>query len=82
MLEFEKTTIVFKDYEGKKHKFDVPSYLELKQSQKKLMENLDRADEIIVDSLVSWGVAKEVLEDFELAHIRKLWDAVINSKKD
>lgn len=82
MLEFEKTVIVFKDYEGAKHKFSVPSYSELKKAQKNLLDNIEKADEVIVDSLVSWGVSREVLDDFELAHIRKLWDAVLSSKKD
>lgn len=82
MLEFEKTVIVFKDYEGTKHKFGVPSYSELKKSQKDLMENIEKADEVIIDALVGWGVKRDVLEEFELGHIRKLWDAVLSSKKD
>ena len=82
MLEFEKTTIVFKDYEGTKHRFDVPSYSELKKAQKELLDNIEKADEVIVNSLVKWGVKKDVLEDFELGHIRKLWDSVLSSKKD
>ena len=82
MLEFEKTEIVFKDYEGVKHKLSVPAYSELKQAQKRLVENIDIADEVIIDCIVKWGVKKEVVEDLELAHIRKLWDAVLNSKKD
>ena len=82
MLDFEKTTIVFKDYEGTKHKFDVPSYSELKKSQKDLVENVEKADEVIIDSLVKWGVDRDVLESFELGHIKKLWDAVLGSKKN
>lgn len=82
MLDFEKTTIVFKDYEGIKHKFDVPSYSDLKKAQKKLIDNIDKADEVIIDSLEAWGVNRETLEEFELGHIRKLWDAVLSSKKD
>jgi len=82
MLEFEKTTVMFRDYDGAEHKFGVPSYLELKKSQKTMMENIDKADEVIVDSLVLWGVPRATLETFELSHIRKLWDSVINTKKD
>ena len=82
MLQFEKTTIVFRDYDGAEHKFGVPSYSELKKSQKNMIENIERADEVIVDSLVLWGVPREVLERFELTHIRKLWESILNTKKD
>ena len=82
MLEFEKTTIVFKDYEGTKHKFGVPSYSELKKAQTELLDNLDKADEVILDSLQKWGVNRSVLEELELTHIRKLWDSILNTKKD
>lgn len=82
MLEFEKTTINFKDYEGVQHKFAVPSYSELKKSQKNLMDNIDKADEVIINSLVEWGVSRDTLNSFELGHIRKLWEAVLSSKKD
>lgn len=82
MLEFEQTTIVFKDYEGQQNRLVVPSYSALKKSQKTLLENIEKADEVIVDSLEEWGVSRVVLESFELAHIRKLWDAVLSSKKD
>lgn len=82
MIEFEKTTIVFKDYDGNKHKFDIPPYLDLKQAQKELMDNVGAADEVIIKSLVRWGVSKDVVESLELGHIKKLWDSVLSSKKD
>ena len=42
----------------------------------------ERVDEIIVDSLCEWGVKKELLEELELEHIRKLWESVLFAKKD